>query len=734
MVRPRHTTLPSVVALAAALIAAGTASQSARGNELADRVAEILETRCLRCHEGPAAEAGLSLVSPAALLTGGSSGPAVERGDPEASLLIAAISGEQPTMPAEGDPLSPNEVDAIVQWIAADLPWPDGRELTARASYDRNWWSLQPLQRPAVPQAESQWVRTPIDALIAAAHAEHGLAPAHEADRRTLIRRLSFDLIGLPPTPEEVAAFVADDDPHAYEQLVDRLLASPHYGERWGRHWLDVAHYGDTHGYDKDKLRPNAWPYRDYVIRALNEDKPYARFVEEQIAGDVLFPGTADGVIATGFLAAGPFDYVGQIEVADGTLQKAITRNLDRDDMVATVMGAFNSMTVHCARCHDHKFDPIAQADYYGLQAVFAGIDRADRPYGADENGEPAGVVYAAATEFAPEGQFTPTGGKPRTIHVLKRGSESAPGVEAAAGACGYLAELPAEFGDMPSDDEGSRRAALARWLTDPRNALTWRSIVNRVWLYHFGRGLVDTPNDFGRMGAAPSHPELLNWLAAEFRDGGQSLKSLHRLICTSAVYRQASAGNSEFDKIDAGNQYLWRMNRRRLDAECIWDATLAVSGHLDATAGGPPFRAFGFKDDHSPHYKYDEFDPADPAAHRRSVYRLIVRSVPDPFMTTLDCADSSAVVAKRNETVTPLQALAMLNNPFMLQMAERLAARVEPLGATPSEQLTAAWRLALAREPDPSEIAPLVAYAQQHGLPAACRLIFNLNEFVFID
>jgi hypothetical protein len=495
-----------------------------------------------------------------------------------------------------------------------------------------------------------------------------------------------------------------------------------------------VAHYGDTHGYDKDKLRPNAWPYRDYVIRAFNDDKPYTRFVEEQVAGDVLHAGTADGVVATGFLVAGPFDYVGQIEVAEGTLAKAVTRNLDRDDMVSTVIGTFNSMTAHCARCHNHKFDPITQEDYYSLQAVFAGIDRADRTHGGDVEAAASQMVFAAATEFKPEGQFRPTHGKPRPIHLLHRGNEKDPAAEVGPGTCGYIPELDSRFELSSEVGEGARRVALARWLTDKRNPLTWRSIVNRVWQYHFGRGIVDSPNDFGRMGARPTHPELLDWLAAEFRDRSQSVKSLHRLICTSAVYRQVSTGNPEFEKRDGGNEYLWRMNRRRLEAEAVRDSVLAVAGKLNLEPGGPPFRAFGFTDDHSPHYRYAEHDPDEPLAHRRSIYRLIVRSVPDPFMTTLDCADASATVAKRNETITPLQSLALLNNKFMVRMAEHFAARVEPMGTNTTERLVAAWRLAFAREPENNELAALASYADRHGLANSCRLIFNMNEFVFVD
>jgi hypothetical protein len=702
------------------------------------RVAPILEVKCLSCHEGSKPKGGLSLATRKQFDAGGDSGPPIVVGKSDESLLFQYISGDDPEMPKDGEPLTAAEIAVIREWIEQGAAWPEGTELVDKRQYDLNWWSLRALRRSSPPKVESDWVRTPIDAFVLAALKRQNLSPSLEADRRTLIRRLYFDLLGLPPSYEEVEAFIGDEDPRAYERLVDRLLASPQYGERWGRHWLDIVHYGDTHGYDKDKLRPNAWPYREYVIRAFNEDKPYSRFVEEQVAGDVLFPGTADGIIATGFLVAGPFDYVGQIEVAEGTLAKAITRNLDRDDMVSTTIATFNSMTAHCARCHNHKFDPITQEDYYSLQAVFAGIDRADRPYQPSpaERGilsEPP-LVFAAATDFPPQNQFVPTHGKPRPIHVLKRGSEKDPGPEVGPGACGYLPELESRFQIDGRAGEGARRVALAHWLTDERNPLTWRSIVNRVWQYHFGRGLVDSPNDFGHMGALPTHPELLDFLAAEFRDGPQSIKQLHRHICTSAVYRQSSNGNDRFEKIDGANQYLWRMNRRKLEAETVRDSVLAVAGQLDRTPGGPGYRAFGFADDESPHYDYDAYDPDDPKSHRRSVYRVIVRSVPDPFMATLDCADASALVAKRNETVTPLQSLALLNNKFMVRMAGHFAERITRLGNDDTSRLTAAWRLAFARNPTDAERNEITTYANRHGLANACRVIFNMNEFVFAD
>lgn len=699
-----------------------------------ERVAPILETRCLSCHEGTKPKGSLSLISRRHLEKGGESGQVIVAGKPEESLLFLYISGHEPLMPKEGKPLASAEVEIIRHWIEIGAPWPEETELTNKPQHGFDWWSLRPLDRPSVPAAQSEWVRTPIDAFVLAKLLENNLAPSPEADRRTLIRRLYFDLLGLPPPYEEVQRFIRDEDPSAYEKLLDRLLASPHYGERWGRHWLDVVRYGDTHGYDKDKLRPHAWPYRDYVIRTFNDDKPYTRFVEEQVAGDILYPNTEDGVIATGFLVAGPFDYVGHIELAEGTLAKAVTRNLDRDDMVAATIGTFNSMTVHCARCHNHKFDPITQEDYYSLQAVFAGIDRADRPYTKNIEQAPTKLVFAAASDFEPMGNFVPTRGKPRPVHFLRRGNENDPQFEVGPGTCGYLPELPARFDVDPSAGEGARRVALARWLTDRRNPLSWRSIVNRVWQYHFGRGIVDSPNDFGRMGALPSHPELLDWLAVEFRDGVQSIKELHRLICTSAVYRQTSTGNAEYEERDSTNQLLWRMNRRRLEAEAIRDSVLVVAGQLDSRQGGPPYRTFSFLDDHSPHYNYNEHDPDDPLSHRRSVYRLIVRSVPDPFMMTLDCADASAAVAKRNETVTPLQSLAMLNNKFMVRMAEHFAKRVERLEDSPAEQIVAAWRLAFAREPRNEELLLMIDYVEQHGLANACRMIFNMNEFVFVD
>jgi hypothetical protein len=636
---------------------------------------------------------------------------------------------------------------------------------SGRGAEPSDVWSFHALRRPAVPSIRNPQsaILNPIDRFILAKLAEMKLEPSPEADRRTLIRRLSFDLVGLPPEPARVEAFARDARPDAYERLVDELLASPAYGERWARHWLDVVHYGETHGYDKDKPRPNAWPYRDYVIRSLNTDKPYARFVQEQLAGDVLFPGTRDGLEALGFIAAGPWDFIGHAELPETKIDGQVARHLDRDDMVGNAIGTFMSLTVQCAQCHDHKFDPITQADYYRLQAVFAAIDRTDLRYDFDPavtrrrkelmaraavdlfgalaalaKLPPPHVVYAGAVHLGRDSFVGTgaTGGKPRTIHILKRGDVTKPGVEVGPGplaAVSKAAGLPVEF-DLPSGHcEGERRAALARWITHLDNPLTWRSFVNRVWQYHFGRGLVDTPNDFGKMGQKPSHPELLDWLACEFRDSGGSLKQLHRLIVTSATYRQSSNAergmrNAEFDP---NNVWLSRMTRRKLEAEEVRDAVLCAAGRLDRKMGGPSFQDFVVEQpEHSPHYEYQKHDADDVRTHRRSIYRFIVRSQPQPFMTTLDCADPSMRVDKRNESLSPVQALTLLNNAFMLAMSRHFAERVEPA----PDPISAAYRLALGRAPTDVERSGLTAFAREHGLANACRVLLNLNEFVFVD
>jgi hypothetical protein len=777
--------------LASGSLRAGDLNSSVKRPIDFDRdVRTILSKHCYACHGPGKQKGGLRLDLNSAALKGGDSGAAIVPGKSGESLIVRLTSGQEEdrVMPPKGERLSAQQIAILRDWIDRGASWPG----SSGDSDGRDWWSLRPLKRPAVPVLDpGDRIRShnPIDAFILAKLREQGLAPSPDADRRILARRLYFDLTGLPPTPEQVEEFLSDHALDAYERLVDRLLSSPHLGERWARHWLDVVHYGDTHGYDKDQPRPNAWPYRDYVIRAFNADTPYGRFVREQLAGDILYPDSADGVIALGFIAAGPWDLIGHAEVPESKIDGKVARHLDRDDMVSNTINTFLSLTVQCAQCHNHKFDPIPQEEYYRLQAVFAALDRADRPYYADATAarraaelsaardaligprlqvllmgitarlsglalveidarlarlqaelarvSPHGLVYAGTIHNGGTSPFRGTGhdgGKPRSIHLLRRGDVTNPGPAVDPGALNILAELPGTLELSAGHVEGDRRAALARWLTAARNALLWRSIVNRVWQYHFGRGIVATANDFGRMGELPTHPELLDWLAVEFRDGGQSLKTLHRLIVTSATYRQTSVGNSAAEVVDANNSYLWRMNRRKLEGEAVRDAALAAAGKLSQAMYGSAFRDFVVEHpEHSPHYEYDLHQPDDPATFRRAVYRFLVRSKPQPFMSVLDCADPSMQVERRNETVSPLQALALYNNGFMLVMARHLALRVAKEGP-PSVQVVSAFRLAVGRPPSSQERESLATYAERYGLPSACRLILNLNEFVFVD
>jgi len=678
-------------------------------------------------------------------------------------------------MPPKGK-LPPEVVADFDRWIKMGAPDPrqgqtDRLATSSSASaHAGDWWSLQPLRRPATPTVEPArraWAINPIDAFILAKLKEQGLEPSPEADRRTLIRRLSFDLTGLPPAPEELHRFLNDPSPGAYEQLVDRLLASPHHGERWARHWMDQVHFAETHGHDQDRIRPHAWPYRDYLIHSFNHDTPYARFVAEQVAADALFPDEPGLVVALGMLAAGPWDESSLRDIRDDSIDRQIGHYIDRDDMVSTVMSTFVSATVHCARCHDHKFDPISQEDYYSLQAVFAGTDKAERGYDADpaidrlrrtlaaelkqtDRRDPAqagwlkaelaalppqSLVFAGASDFLPDAGHKPPGA-PRPVWILTRGDIHSPARPAVPGTLACVAGLETRFPVSPGDDESVRRARLARWIVDPKNPLTWRSIVNRAWHDHFGRGLVATPNDFGRMGATPSHPELLDWLASTFVESGGSLKRLHRLIVTSAVYRQSVQDQPAFAARDADNQWLWRQNRRRLDAESIYDAILAVAGRLDPTMGGPSVQQFSLRPGvHvTPVVDYSQYDWNSPGSSRRSVYRFLFRTLPDPFFDSLDAADASQLTAVRNESTTPLQALELLNNPFVLHQSEAFARRLERVGACLDEQVKVAFELAYGREATTDEVEFVRGYVGRHGLANLCRLIVNSNEFLFVN
>ncbi len=771
------------IAWAIAVAVVTSFSGTARGDDAASiaffesRIRPVLVERCYECHSSTAKKlrGGLRLDSREGIRTGGDGGPAVVPGNVDESLLFQAISGSNGVepMPPKGR-LSESVVADFRRWIKMGAPDPRDGKTTNQAvtgpAAQSDWWALRPLKRAEVPRvagAPASGPANPIDAFVLAKLRENGLAASPEADRRTLIRRLSFDLLGLPPDPREVEAFENDCYRDAYERLVDRLLESPHYGERWARYWMDLVHFAETHGHDQDRIRPSAWPYRDYLIRSFNRDTPYARFVAEQVAADAMFPDEPGLVVALGMLAAGPWDESSLRDIRDDSIDRQIGHYMDRDDMVSTVMSTFVSTTAGCARCHDHKFDPISQDDYYSLQAVFAGVDKAERGYDTDPaldrlrrslaaeleaavktNGEHAGwiaaelaalppqhLVFAGASHFAPDAGHKPPGG-PRDVSVLRRGDIHFPVKPATPGTLGCVPELESRFKVEKAQDESARRACLARWIIDPRNSLTWRSIVNRAWQHHFGRGLVSTPNDFGRMGALPSHPELLDWLATTFRDSGGSLKQLDRLIVTSATYRQSVSSDAGFAARDMDNQWLWRQNRRRLDAESIHDAILALAGELDTAMGGPSIQQFTLSPGvHvTPVVDYTAYDWSGSGSRRRAVYRFVFRTLPDPFYDALDSADPSALTAVRNESTTPLQALELLNNPFVLRQCEPFAERLRRASGKLEDQIRLAFLAAYARPPASEELSLLSTYASRHGLVNFCRLIINSNEFLFVN
>ena len=767
----------AVALLACPAIRAKAGDDSAGIAWFESKIRPVLVERCYECHSAQAKKlrGGLRLDTREGTRTGGDTGPAVVPGNLDESLLlkaIAAAKGVEP-MPPKGR-LPASVVADFSKWITMGAPDPRDAKTppaaVASSPAPSQWWALKSLTCPSVPvshDAPPEWRSSPIDAFVHAKLREKGLAPSPEADRRTLLRRLSFDLLGLPPEPDTLDAFENDRSPDAYLRLVDRLLASPHYGERRARQWMDLVHFAETHGHDQDRIRPTAWPYRDYLIRSFNRDTPYSRFVAEQLAADALFPDEPELVVALGMLAAGPWDESSLRDIRDDSIDRQIGHYIDRDDMVSTVMSTFTSATVHCARCHDHKFDPISQDDYYSLQTVFAGVDKAERGYDAvpaldhlrsdlsaaekaalkGQAGAadwitallaalpPQHLVFAAASDFLPDAGHKPPGA-PRSVSVLKRGDIHFPLKTASPGALTCLSALEPRFKLPEGAPESARRARLARWIIDPRNPLTWRSIVNRAWQQHFGRGLVATPNDFGRMGALPSHPELLDYLASQFQQSGGSLKQLDRLIVSSAAYRQCSSNEPAFAAKDSDNLWLWRQNRRRLDAESVHDAILSLAGRLDPTMGGESVRQFTLSPGvHvTPVVDYTGYDWASPGSCRCAVYRFVFRTLPDPFFDALDSADASQLTAVRNESTTPLQALELLNNPFVLRQCEPFAARLSHASPKLDDQIRLACRAAFGRDPTSEEISLLASYRAQHGLVNLCRVLINSNEFLFVN
>ena len=921
----------------------------------------ILQTHCVDCHGPDTQESELRLDRKWAMLRGGNSGePAIAPGDAESSYLIQLITGNQAgkLMPPKdsGDSLSTEEISILKQWIEAGAVWPGpyGSEQPSDSEVlaeGLQHWSFQPIGKPAVPNVPdtfaADWRRNPLDAFVARGLADKHLTPSSKADRATRIRRLYLDMHGLPPTPDAVQYFVNDDTTNAWDQLVESALCSPHYGERWARYWLDLVRFAETDGFETNRERPNAWPYRDYVIRSLNEDKPYDQFLREQLAGDLF--GAPE---ATSYLVAGPVDIVKSPDISLTLMQ----RQNELDDMISTTSTAFLGLTVGCARCHNHKFDPIRQTDYYGLQAIFTGVRHGNRTLPPTEGQQrelaqldervgrlrnelkpflkPDSAARPAVTFNHNEELFEPvlarfirftvtatTGAQPcideieifegsenlalasngaiatcsstlpgYEIHKLEHINDGKSGNanswisnESGAGwiqielsmphiiqrivwardregkfkdrlATEYHIEVatePDQWTTVASSDdrqpfsekqqppqykfdrfttveaargqfllqqlnnaearrqqlreattvyagnfeapqptfrlfrgeplarreqvapsavevlgklnlteettEQQRRKALADWITSPDNPLTARVIVNRIWQWHFGQGLVNTPSDFGKGGVKPTHPELLDWLARQLIDHNWSIKHIHRLILTSATYQQSGAPGEAGLKIDAGCQLWWRFPSRRLEAEPIRDSILSVTGLLNDRMYGPGFSAFEVDLENVRHYfpkttySNDDF--------RRMIYQTKVRQEQDSVFGIFDCPDAASSVPRRSRSTTPLQALNLLNSTFMLQQADAFANRLENavkdktqsnkpqpaklqtdpppdepvVGDVTEFQIGKAFWLCFSRNPTPDELNDSKDFIRQQGLSAFCRAILNSNEFLFI-
>ncbi|MDB5338541.1 MAG: hypothetical protein JWN70_4160 [Planctomycetaceae bacterium] len=925
-------------------------------------VEPLLVRRCLECHAAEA-RGGLDLRTRGSMLKGGETGAVIVPGKPAESLLYEHVSTEY--MPPK-KPLKATEIAVFKTWIERGAFFPE-RALDLytfgtdrRGGYD--WWSLQAVARPAVPDFQSSGrQRTPIDGFILARLQEAGLSFSDPADRATYIRRATYDLHGLPPTYAEVQAFIHDTRPDAYALLIDRLLASPRYGERWGRHWLDIVRFAESNGFERDRLRTNFWRYRDYVISAFNADLPYNDFVREQLAGDALRPNDPQALIATGFLVAGPKNDVGTIS----ELERMMTRQDELDEYVVATGTTFLGLTIGCARCHDHKFDPIPTRDYYSFTSIFSGLDRNDNVVAQSEDkaryAAASQVVQkridAAKSEIAKllnpvretlvaqltaeraktpqtdklppvnfarnEESFTPvvarflrfeikatTGAQPcldelevygaspklnlalasagakasassllpgYPIHQIQHLNDGKPGnsaswisnepgkgwaqiefprpVEVSRIVWGRDREgsfqdrlatdysvavsgdgqawtmvssserrLPFQGGTNPApevsteqilarltaeqrstydrllkdlgaaeaelkaipplpvsysasdgatqpafilrrgnvrdrqdpvdpralsavtaldpnllrkdqDSGPQRRLRLAEWIVDPRNPLTARVIVNRVWQYHFGQGIVETPSDLGFNGDRPSHAHLLDWLATDFMDQGWKLKRLHKLIMLSDVYRQSSQSRPAAAAKDGTNRLLWRMNPQRVDAEALRDSVLQTSGQLNLQMGGPSYRMFNYRDGNVPDYLL--LEKPGPETWRRGVYMFNIRTFQEPLMSVFDCPDPSVQTPRRGQSTTALQALSLMNNPFVFDQSKALAERATKLAgpqSTPQQQVQRIYELVYARDPAPAETAAAVDFIKQTDLFSLCRVLLNSNEFLYVQ
>lgn len=749
---------PGAVLLIAGLVTSMTGQEAA----------SILESKCVACH-GASRMSGLDLRTSDGILKGGKRGPAVVPGKADSSLLYKAVKRDgELQMPPGKTPLAPAEVAALRVWINA------GARVEIKATGAPSWWSLRKPVRPAVPRTRGATPNA-VDAFILAKLEEKGLQQSPAADRQTYVRRAYFDLHGLPPTPEQVDEFVKDESPNAHEKLIDKLLASPRYGERWGRYWLDLVRYADTSGFETDHFYISAWRYRDYVIKSFNTDKPYNVFVQEQIAADELWSTNMDleGTsnlpkekeenvnrrIGTSLFTLGAFPieytYYGDQYRAEW-----------QAEAVDTVGAAFLGLTVGCARCHDHKFDPISQRDYYRMAALFAGSVEREIPLGslfdvqtasrrfpllaqaevykrmARRKRDPAllqklGEAYLRAPEHYPFANVLAHEEVVPDTHILIKGDWKNKGEKVEPG---YLSAL--NPGPPIDEPKGylfvpQRRKALALWLTSPDQPLLARVMVNRIWQGHFGEGIVRTPNDFGRQGDPPTHPELLDWLAVEFAERGWSIKQMHKLMMLSNTYRASSVAAEDSLRKDPGNLLLSRMNRRRLDSDSIRDTVLSVAGTLNLKMGGvgviPPLSKEEILATRMP--ELWPINP-DPAEHtRRSIYLQMKRSMTLPMLQIFDAPDSANSCARRERSTVAPQALAMMNSGFIGAQAETFAERVRKQARESDEAaVDTAWRIAFGRLPSAEERPTALDYLGRNSLQRLCLLILNMNEFIYVD
>jgi hypothetical protein len=732
-----------------------------------ERIEPVLRAECYRCHSEQAdkVKGGLRLDSRAGLLQGGDSGPAVVPNKGGASRLIQALRHEQGLAMPPGKPRLPDSTIAdFVTWVDRGVPGPRAESASSSLEDARRHWAFQPVRRASPQRARgASRVRNPVDAFVLARLEERGWSPAPPAQRRDWLRRVTFDLTGLPPTPEEVEAFLADGLPDADERVVDRLLASPGYGERWAQHWLDVVRFAETEGYEYDRHLPDAWRYRDYVVNALNADKPFDRFLVEQLAGDEVAPDDPE------CRAAAAFHRLGPVRRNAGNPEIALSRNEVLTERTDVIGSAVLGLTVGCARCHNHKLEPISQKDYYRLQAYVAATEEHDialasaeeqrtwreatkaltaeidklrkkaRAATGDEKVRLVAQIEVLEDRLPPPPPTIPSTrndfGRRTPIHVLRRGAWENKGEPVGPRPPSIF--VPEDQPEL-SPDVPDPRTRLARWLTDARHPLTARVIVNRLWQGHFGAGLVRTTNDFGMMGDRPSHPELLDWLAATLVEGGWRLKPVHRIIVLSATYRQASRpdGADEAGRSDPVNRLLWHVPRRRLGAEEVRDTMLAVSGRLNPGVGGPSVMVRVDQELVSLLYKPSQWKvTSDAAEHdRRSIYLIAKRNLRLPFFDVFDAPTTLASCARRESSTHAPQALELLNGRLSNELAEAFARRLErESGGDPERLVELAFGLALGRPPTPQQRSLSLAFLREQPLREFALALFNLNEFLYV-